>query len=160
MSACDSKPLFLFDFEKETDLDMLNWKCKTLFSLSNKHVTAGKKSLKLELYPSSWPGLTVDNFGPDWSKYRALMFDVYNTENTSLNFTFRIDDKINPSFNDRVNDTMIIDPGENHLTIILSHLITTKTKRNLNLTNIKKIVLFLANPKKKRVVYLDNLRLE
>jgi hypothetical protein len=61
ITACsDQRPkeLILFDFETDAELDRMHWKCFTMFTLSGEHVTHGAKSLRMELYPSSWPGLT------------------------------------------------------------------------------------------------------
>ena len=50
----------LFDFESDSELDRFHWQCHTLFSLSDEHATHGKKSLKLELFPSDYPGLSAN----------------------------------------------------------------------------------------------------
>jgi hypothetical protein len=48
--------LMLFDFEEDAELDRLQWRCFTLFSLSFEHAAHGEKSLKMEFFPSRWPG--------------------------------------------------------------------------------------------------------
>ena len=160
-TACQTKPAsFIFDFETERDLDALHWSCKTLFSLSDQHVTSGKKSLKMVLYPSPYPGLTLDNFNYNWSEYESLVFDVYNPDNTPLNLTVRIDDRKDPPYSDRANTTFILNPGANHISIPLNGLITSGTGRRLDLSRIEKVILFLVQPTKKQILYLDHLRLE
>ena len=65
----------LFDFETDADLDQIRWKCFTLFSLSDNHVTHGNSCLKMELYPSNWPGLAPRLDVNDWRAFDYLAFD-------------------------------------------------------------------------------------
>lgn len=160
LTGCQDRSRFYFDFETEDTLDTLSWKCKTLFSLSDKHTTSGQKSLKLELYPSPYPGITLNKFNPDWSKHNFLKFDIYNQEEAPLRLAIRIDDAKDPSYDDRYNHPIALDPGMNHISIPLSSLVTTATGRKINLTNVQQMIMFLSSPKEKRVIYLDNVRLE
>lgn len=160
-TSCQTKQHpFSYDFEMESDLNAITWKCKTLLSLSDKYVTSGKKSLKLQLYPSPYPGLTIENFNPDWSEYHFLDFDVYNPENTPLKLALRIDDRPYPSYGDRYNNTIVINPRTNHISISLDYLHTSETERKLNLSSIKKFIIFMVDPTEKHTIYLDNLRVE
>ena len=158
--GCQSKPAFHYDFESEETLDTLSWKCKTLFSLSDKHPTSGQKCLKLELYPSPYPGITLNGFNHVWSKYNTLKFDIYNQEETPLRLTIRIDDAENPPYDDRYNHSIILRPGMNHISILFSSLITTGTGRNIDLANIQRVILFLVQPREKLTLFLDDIRLE
>ena len=159
-AGCQRKPAFHYDFEAENILDTLSWKCKTIFSLSNKHATSGQKSLKLKLYPSSYPGVVLHKFNPDWSKYNTLKFDIYNQQEAPLRMAIRIDDIKNPSYDDRYNHPITLNPGMNHISIPLNSLHTTGTDRNINLANVQRVILFLVQPKGKRTIYLDNVRLD
>ncbi len=158
--GCQSKPVFHYDFESEEILDTLSWKCKTIFSLSDKHPTSGKKCLKLALYPSPYPGIVLNNFNPDWSKNTILKFDIYNSEDISLRLTIRIDDAENPSYDDRYNHSIILNPGKNRISILFSSLVTTGTDRDINLANIHKVILFIIQPSQKRTIFLDDIRVE
>ena len=160
LSSCSSRQPFCYDFETEDAIDALHWKRKTIFSLSNKHSTSGQKSLKMELYPSSYPGITLNSFNPDWSKHTVLKFDIHNEEQLPLHLNILIDDKKNPSFSNRYNHTIILKYGENNISIPLNSLRTSGTDRKINLTNVQRMILFLSSPEEKRVIYLDNIRLE
>ena len=50
--------IVLFDFESDSELDQVHWKCHTLMSVCDQNVTHGKGSLKLELFPSDYPGFS------------------------------------------------------------------------------------------------------
>lgn len=160
LTRCSSRQPFSYDFETEDTLDALLWECKTIFTLSDKHATSGQKCLKMELYPSSYPGITLNKFNPDWSKRTTLKFDIYNQEKISLRLTIRIDDTKDPSYGNRYNHTFILGPGFNYISIPLKSLYTSGTNRNVNLTDVQQIILFLSSPEEKRVIYLDNVRLE
>lgn len=160
LTGCQDRSRFYYDFETEDTLDTLSWKCKTIFTLSDKHATSGQKSLKLELYPSPYPGVALHKFNPDWSMYNTLIFDIYNQETMSLRLAIRIDDTKDPSYDDRYNHPIVLNPGMNHISIPLNSLVTTGAGRKINLTNVQQVILFLVQPKEKRIIYLDNVRLE
>lgn len=150
----------LFDFESEAELDRFHWKCHTLFSLSSENVTHGEKSLRLELYPSSYPGLSPKLSVNDWRGYKAVFFDVYNPEDKSVSLAVRIDDKKeHPDYKDRYNKSFILKPGLNHMNIPLDSLITSGTQRILDVKNIYRFLIFMSHPPKKFVLYLDYIRL-
>jgi len=150
----------LSDFESEADLDRVQWRCHTLFSLSDEHVTNGSKSLKLVLYPSDYPGITFELAMHDWSKYEILSLDIYNPQEEVISLAMRIDDmKGYPDFEDRYNNSFPIKPGMNYLRIPLASLTTPGTKRMLNLKNIYRCLIFMGHPLKKHVLYIDYVHL-
>ena len=160
LTGCRIRSPLFYDFETEDILDTLSWKCKTIFALSDKHPTSGQKCLKMELFPSSYPGITLNNFNSDWSKHTTLKLDIYNQEKASLRLAIRIDDTMDPSYSNRYNNTFTLNPGANHIPIPLNSLVTSGANSKLNLSSIEKVLLFLVQPKGKRTLYLDNLRLE
>lgn len=150
----------LFDFESDAELDRFHWKCHTLFSISDKHVTHGTRSLKLELYPSDYPGLSLMLKENDWRGYSALCFDVYNTQEKKLQVSVRIDDqKDYPDFEERYNRSFILEPRINKINIPLGILVTSGKSRNLNLEKIYRLFIFMEHPDKKVVLYIDHIRL-
>ncbi len=163
MWACSSdksSELMLFDFESDADLDQFSWKCHTLFSLSERHVTHGTKSLKIEFYPSGYPGWAPKININNWSKYTAVYFDIYNPGNDEFFMAVRIDDsKDYPEYEDRYNRRLAIKPGHSQIKIFLKSLITSGTDRELNQKNICRFLLFMVNPEKKHTLFIDNVRL-
>jgi len=150
----------LFDFESDAEFDRFHWKCHTLFSLSDEHVTHGKKSLRVELYPSDYPGLTPTLGENDWRDYKVLSFDIFNPEEGALTITVRIDDRKDyPNYEDRYNKGFILEPGMNHMSIPLDSLVTSGKDRKLNLKKIYRILIFMTRPEKRVVLYMDYIRL-
>ena len=123
----------LFDFEEDSDLDKIHWKCHTLFSLSEKHATHGSKCLRMELYPSPYPGVTPMLQDHDWSRFRALVFDVYNPGKKGTELSVRIDDKKNyPVYEDRYARSFILNEGRNQMRIPIESIIASGTNRRLD----------------------------
>lgn len=161
-TACFKAPAerILFDFETDRELDQFHWKCRTLFSLSDAHATHGSKSLKLELYPSEYPGLAPMIKNTDWSHYGALRFDVYNPQSREVSLSVRIDDREDyPDYADRYNSSFVISPGANTVTISFDSFMTSGTKRPLNRKKIYRLLMFLTQPVEKTTLYLDYMRL-
>ena len=162
--SCSSevpKELILFDFETDAELDRIHWKCFTMFKLSEKYATHGKKSLKMELYPSDWPGWTPKIRNKDWRRYKHLCFDIFNPGDSNAEITIRIDDKEDyPEYKDRYNRRFVLKPGNNHFSIPLGSMMTSGTNRKINLKNIHQMLLFMGSPDGKFIFYIDYVRLE
>jgi hypothetical protein len=126
--GCEKNPVspyVLNDFEADSDLDQMLWKCRTLFSLSDEYATHGRYSLKMELFPSEYPGFHPMLSQKDWRGYRALCFDIYNPADEELEITVRIDDrKESREYADRYNGRFKLEPGMNPVVIPLDTLIT------------------------------------
>jgi len=150
----------LFDFESDAELDRFHWRCHTLFSLSREHISHGEQSLRLELYPSDYPGLTPMIEQRDWSRYKALYFDIHNPAEKARSLSVRIDDRKDyPNHEDRYNKVFTLKPGMNRISIPLDSLVTSGTGRNLDLRRIHRVFIFMAHLEKRVVLYVDYIRL-
>lgn len=150
----------LFDFESQAAFDEFHWRCRTLFSLSDNWAFHGKKSLRLEFYPSSYPGLYPALTHHDWTGYQAFCFEVYNPSSEAVNLVLRIDDQKEAiEHSDRYNKTFMLLPGANRLKTPLDSLWTSGTDRPLDLKNIYRFMVFMSHPDKTYVLYLDYFRL-
>ena len=158
---CSSTPeSVLFDFESDSDLDRMHWKCHSLFHLSDKHVSHGTKSLHLEFYPSAYPGFNPNLVKKDWQGYKAFCFNIYNPGEKELRITVRIDDRDDaPEYPDRYNHSFTIKPAMNRIRIPLDSLVTTGTHRKLDLNSIHQLIIFMVNPSQKVDLYVDYGRL-
>ena len=151
----------LLDFESDGDLDRIDWRCQILFTLSEEHVTHGARSLRMELYPSEYPGLSPKMAIHDWRGYVALCFDVYNPQAETRTLSVRIDDRKDyPTYEERFNARFLLEPGRNSVRIPLRELVTSGVGGPLDLGGIQRLVIFVARPDGVIVLYLDHLRLE
>ena len=164
LTTCREKPVpekVLFDFESDRALDLINWKCHTLFSLSKMHTTRGNNSLKIELFPTTYPGFSPKLDYHKWDLYKYFCFDIYNPYDSYIKITLRIDDtKEYPEYSDRYNQSLILKPGMNNIRLEMDAFYTSATKRKLNLEKIYRFILFLVNPPSKKIIFIDNVRLE
>lgn len=161
--GCHDQPiseLILFDFESDKELDEIHWECHTLFSLSDQYATHGTHSLKMALYPSSYPGFKPALKQHHWEKYTSFKFDMYNPTTEKIVITLRIDDREDANeYSDRYNKSFSLKPGMNRMSILLNSLKTSGTDRKLDLENIYRFLLFTVSPEQKIALYIDNIRL-
>jgi len=152
--------LMLFDFEKDSDLDHLEWRCHTLYSLSSNHVTHGAKSLKIDMFPSDYPGLRASLPIKDWRAYDALSFDIYNPARQAVLVGVRIDDKKEyPKYENRYSESFVVAPGQNQVVIRLKTMLTKNAKRHLDLSHIYRLYIFVSHPATRLTLYVDALKL-
>ncbi len=150
----------LLDFESDEELDRVDWRCQALFTLSEEYVAHGARSLRMELYPSEYPGLSPKLALHDWRGYDALCFDVYNPQAETRTLSVRIDDRKDyPTYEDRFNARFLLEPGSNSVRIPLRQMVTSGMGRPLDLGGIQRLVIFVARPERRIVLFLDHLRL-
>ncbi len=147
----------LFDFESDADLDRLVWTCKTQLALSEHHVTHGKKSLRMDLYPSEYPGLISRRLDMrNWEGFTQLSFDVFNESEKTVRLGVRIDDRDDfPQFDDRYNKSFFLPPGLSTIVLPLDSLTTPHRERRLNLRTISRFYFFVSHPTSRLVLYID-----
>lgn len=152
--------LVLYDFETDAELDRMHWQCFTLFALSDEHAARGEKSLRMALYPSSYPGWSAKLAVNDWRGYEALAFDIFNPREAPVALTVRIDDREDyPPYGDRYNQRFVLVPGANTVVIGFEDLVTSGGRRPLGLRSIYRLMMFMVSPEEKHVLYLDYVRL-
>ena len=154
-----SADLVLFDFERDDELNMLHWSCGTLYSLSTEYATRGAQSLKIELYPSAYPGFHPKLEVTDWRGYTALAMDIHNPSSESVVLALRVDDENKTSYGERYNGRVVIKPGATAFFLPFDALVTSGSQRPLNLKRIQCCLLFTSSPKARKVLYLDAVRL-
>ncbi len=158
--ARDADVFLLFDFEHPKDLKRLSWSCKVVYSLYADHATRGRHSLRVDMYPDTYPGFKTRDFPRNWSGFRFLVVDVFNPAEGNLALSYRIDDRPNsPSYEDRVNGTVLLPMGKGRIVLDIFELVTSGTKRHLDTSHIYGLYLFLCSPKEKVTLFLDNIRL-
>ncbi|WP_300675000.1 hypothetical protein [Desulfoluna sp.] len=154
-----SEDRVLFDFEQDAELDRLHWKCGTLYSLSTDHPTRGERCLKMELYPSAYPGFFPKLSVSDWRGYTALAMDIYNPSPHAVVLTLRVDDEKKTSYAQRYNGRVVAEPGRTAFVLPFESLTTSGDRRPLNLKRVWTFLLFSSPPEEKQVLYLDAVRL-
>jgi hypothetical protein len=150
----------LFDFESDSELNQLVWQCHSLYSPAQEHKTHGLQSLKLTIFPHDYSGMTARFLEHDWRGFHEFSLDVYNSAMGPLELQIRIDDRTESKDNEEAyGRNFILRPGDNHLCIPLSSLISIGTHRRLDLSNMQSMSFYMQHPTEKKVFYIDSIKL-
>ena len=152
------RPVTLYDFEHNDQLDSLSWKCGTTYRRVQEHRASGSYSLEVKMYPGvEWPGF---GFGvkEGWKGYSNLSLHVFNPAREPVTLTCRIDDRRDdPPYADRVNRRITLKPGDNVVSMDIRQLRTSGTVRRLNPGNICCFLLFMHRLDHTVTIYLDDI---
>ena len=157
----------------ETHRELFRWETRDAVLIQSKqHATSGHFSGNITLQEGRYPGVSIELPPGDWSTYRYLTLDIMWAENKnfpqanrkqSANLALRIkleDDGPSDSFQDRFESTVALQPGPNQIRIPLDVIVNSPAARSLRLNRMKRVSLFLANPKSPQVLFIDRIHLE
>ncbi len=137
---------------------------KSTAELSSQFRTQGHYSLKLNLTTERYSGISFERLFNDWTGYKQLSVDIYNSSNVPLALVLRVNDiaheKTGWVDEDRFNKRFQVNPGWNHLVFSLDEIQKGPAKRLMDLSQISLIVIYAAQLPEARIIYLDNLKLE
>jgi len=161
--ACEYRPRpaypeFNFNFEMDQELNLINWKCHTLFALSDSVAFDGQSSLKISFFPSeeeAYPGFSIGAFKKNWQERDTLILNVFNPVEDSVRLVLRIDDSDNPTYADRYNHGFVLTKGWTAIRFPLNTIRTSGTNRVLKSKNIQSLIFFFVNLQEKRTLYFD-----
>lgn len=151
----------LGDFEHQLELRL--WRAHgqhAQVSLSDQHVVSGVNALQVKINKGVWLGVRYAAGDQDWRKYKSLAMTLYNP-GASFKMNIRIDDNVNtfPEYSERYNAQFQIREGISTLLIPLVDIAAGPKSRSLDLSRIRKMILFLSKNEQPRLFYLDNVRL-
>lgn len=122
------------------------------------HATSGDYALRVQITKSAWTGLRLLCADQNWNDYQRLAFDVY-CDGAPFTLSIRVDDADSKVKENRCNVAVQINPGENEISIPLKTM-AEQPKQNLDLSRIRRVVLFVNQPQQPYDFYLDRVRLE
>jgi len=109
---------------------------------------------------ATYPGISFPYIYGDWSGYSTLTFAVYSEQNKTEVLHLRIHDtQHNQKYSDRYNQAIIIAPGLNVIEIDLNKIKNSPKSRELDLSRIATIGLFMTKLKDPVTLYIDNIEL-
>ncbi len=116
---------------------------------------------RVKFHSNKYSGFRLEEPYPDWQGYIYLQFDIYSELSNSQPISIRIDDtyRAQPSAK-RFNRRIMISPGLNHIQIPLEDIRQAPVSREMDLSSIRRVVLFAVRPPEKFTLYFDNIRLE
>ncbi len=116
---------------------------------------------KLKFEPGLYSNVSMIEPEKNWSAYSALRFSVFSNNKQTIKLVLRIHDKKhNQNYSDRFNQQYSIQPGINAITVKLDKIKHGPEGRDLDMTNIAGIQLFLVNNKEFLFLDVSNFFLE
>lgn len=150
----------LADFCTRSELHRFTWSTGSLGTFEPPRGSSAHGSLRLDLEPSMYPGLSLAYFPRDWKGWRELSIVCENRSPTPLRVTVRIDDlQHNNDYNDRFNRSVLLVPGWNDVRISLTDVESAPAGRRLDLGHIRSVILFAVDLREPRSLVLREFRL-
>jgi hypothetical protein len=122
-------------------------------------VTEGTFAMEVDASIGGWPGVDFDAGGQDWSGYQAWAFDLYNPGSDFI-LRMRIDDDGDCNgYGNRFDHELPVSSAWNNISIPMEEILRGPRSRELNLTEIRRVVIFISIADGPRKFFLDNIRL-
>jgi hypothetical protein len=148
----------------EDEADVLPWKLQGALAVrANQNATQGRHALQVTLLPGRYPGLLLDRGSPlltGWNDYDFARLDVFNPQSQPVSLTVRIDDQQSLNFGSRYNEGFVMRPGENTIELPLRRLQTSDHKRDLDVSQLGRFMIFATDVQSPVTLFLDNFRLQ
>lgn len=134
-------------------------------SLQTNHVLEGNFSAQVDFPVGQYPTVSFSNILKDWQGYDSLLLNIYSENVSDIQLTLRLHDKThetskNRQYDDRFNQSFTITSGWNTVEVLLFDVRNAPSNRQMDLTQMKNIALFIANNEAPVTLYFDNFRLE
>lgn len=122
---------------------------------------AGAEVAQLTFLDVPWPGFTVREPFPNWSRHGALRFQVWSELREPVEVVLRVDDGHRQrAHSDRFNGSFIVMPGMNDFTVQLDTIAEGPRERRLDLADISQFVLLSRRPSEPFELYFSRFWLE
>ncbi len=122
---------------------------------------SGQHSAKITLYAAKYPEFFFNEPYPDWSGYKAFIFEIYSPQDTSFQLSIRIEDRHHKgAYQDRFNYSFTVEPGNNMILIKCQDIKNAPETRPMNMTFISAFSIFAVNLKEPLFFYIDNITLQ
>jgi len=146
----------------ETSLEIDRWRnIESEISRAKAHTTEGTYSLEVLLLPGVYPGISLNDPTRDWRGYRSLAFEAYLEGSAPLSLVLRVNDRDhNNEYSDRFNRRILLNPGENRISVNLEDIMQAPRGRRMDMSSIVNVCLFSYRLSRTCTVYFDNFRLE
>jgi hypothetical protein len=146
----------------ESPFEISRWVCKEgSMKRTSLHATDGTSSLRVNLPPGLYPGITLDYMTNDWRGYKRLTFDAFIEGSAPFELSIRINDRRhNEEYTDRFNKSFLLGPGPNSISVGLDEVRTAPRSRKMDMADITVLCIFSYKLKEPRIAYFDNFRLE
>jgi hypothetical protein len=148
----------LADFGRAVELERFEW----IHSTPDwSDPGAGRRGVRVTLWPERYPGFALEYFPRDWRGYRHFVFTATNPSAEPLPVTLRVEDmRHNQRYSDRFNARYVLAPGRNEIRVPLAAVELAPAGRAMDLSRIHRVIIFSANLRAPRELIVESLRLE
>lgn len=152
----------LVDFESEWSTYFLRANNADFTSVSAAmNDSSGQRIGRLLIETGKYPGIEVSEPYPDWTSYKRLKFDISLESATPKELMVRIEDRAhNQQNNDRYFRQIVLQPGANTVNISLDEVRRAPVGREMDMSKIRRIVLYGHLPTEPYALYMANILLE
>ncbi len=152
----------LADFEHVNELR--RWELNNAqIALQQTHVRHGISGLAINLTEGRYPGISLKELIGDWRAYRYLKLNILNPQADEQRMELKIYDKQHLKnghpYADRFNRVIKLRPGWNLISIDLNDIRLAPKRREMDISDMSTISLFLHNVKKPKQMYMDYIYL-
>ena len=149
----------VIDFEQESDMDKLIWRCGTWFERVE-GAPQGHYWLRAQLPAGQYPGVRFFEFPANWLGYGGIAFTAFAPGKAGEKLHLRIDDQdAGPGYNDRFNRIFTLGETPQRYCVPTQEIRDYPEKRAMRLHKIKLIMVFLYEQQTPTELFLDDFRL-
>jgi hypothetical protein len=151
----------LYNFQQEHPERF--WRGNVIKSSDEACGTIAESALSIALTTRPYSGASLDNLPSDWRGYDSLTMILWNPQNYTIPVTLRINDLAhehgNLKYHDRFNHSFQITPGVNRIHQSLGEIASAPKDRQMNMDNIRRLMLFTSDLEQPGRLCLGELRL-
>jgi len=111
-----------------------------------------------------YSNLTFKAFPGNWTEFSNFSFKIFNEGTNNQTLNLRIDDQQHRNSNsdhiNRFNQTINLEPGWNKVSIDLNFVRVQPEIKNMDMSNIEKIVIYSRNLPVNSRLYFDDFKLQ
>ncbi|HPQ69987.1 MAG TPA: hypothetical protein PKW95_12735 [bacterium] len=161
LAACSPEPVRMInDFETESDLDRLTWRCPYWIERTDEFIAVGQYGLMVEMPAGIYPTLELWNIPENWSRYARFEFDVWGPGLAGRELFVRIDDQgSSERFIDRFEAIVELTGERQHVQLPLTRVHNGNGGRPLDLSRMERVLFYFKSADERITLYLDGVRL-
>jgi hypothetical protein len=151
-SAQDKPELLLGNFDRPEDSRLWEAGGAATMTIEPRDPTDRNKACKLVFSGGSYGGISSFRLPKDWSRYEVLSFVVWSPDRRGMGV--RVDDDNSKNYATRYNGDVTLEAGRNLVQIPIAQM-----KAAIDPSKVRYLVLFLMEPPKGLILYIDDIRL-
>lgn len=121
------------------------------------------RSLTIHMTPGGFSGATLNNLPGNWHAFDGLELVLWNPHQQPLMLTLRINDRQHEesgaAYADRFNKRLSLSPGRNRIHQSLAQIASAPEHRQMDMSQIRRLMIFASDLKAPKQVCLKALRL-